>query len=211
MIGLGDFPGGDFRSWAFGVSADGSVLVGYGETSVGWEAFRWTHEAGMAGLGRLADSPYSLGSDVSDDGSVVVGRSQPFAFRWTAEGGMVPLGDLGGGRDYSHAAAVSGDGRWVVGQSETDLGNEAFIWDERNGMRRVAEVLGSHHINLEGWALEGATGVTIRGGEIIVVGIGKNPRRRYGRVDCEFGSCAGTARVGACSLCADRWSVVGCP
>jgi len=39
--GLGTLQGGNANSYAYGVSADGSVVVGRSE----WEAFRWT-EAG---------------------------------------------------------------------------------------------------------------------------------------------------------------------
>ena len=43
MMGLGDFPGGNFFSKATGVSADGNVVVGFGRrASFVTEAFRWT-------------------------------------------------------------------------------------------------------------------------------------------------------------------------
>jgi len=38
--GLGDLPGGSVNSSAYGVSADGSVVVGQSLTASGWEAFR---------------------------------------------------------------------------------------------------------------------------------------------------------------------------
>ena len=42
--GLGDLDGGFFGSKAYGISADGSVVVGQGSSSSGGEAFRWTSE-----------------------------------------------------------------------------------------------------------------------------------------------------------------------
>ena len=39
--GLGDLPGGSFYSTAYGVSADGSVVVGLSGSASGPEAFRW--------------------------------------------------------------------------------------------------------------------------------------------------------------------------
>ena len=51
--GLGDVPGGGFRSQTFGISADGSVVVGRSESSSGYKAFRWTSDGGMVGLGDL--------------------------------------------------------------------------------------------------------------------------------------------------------------
>ena len=80
------------------------------------------------------------GIDVSDDGSLIVGRGLPGfippgafneAFRWTAETSMLALGFLtssGGGR--SQALATSADGSVVVGSSTSDLANreqEAFL------------------------------------------------------------------------------------
>jgi len=51
MVALGDLPGGTDRSLAYGVSADGSVIVGVGNSTSGNEAFRWTASTGMVGLG----------------------------------------------------------------------------------------------------------------------------------------------------------------
>src|SRR5262245_39101254 len=48
---LGDLPGGSFDSRANAVSADGSVVVGFGDNAAGYQdAFRWTAAAGMVGL-----------------------------------------------------------------------------------------------------------------------------------------------------------------
>jgi uncharacterized membrane protein len=73
MIGLGDIPGGEFRSRAFGVSGDGSVVVGFG-MSPGFLAFRWTTGGGIGYLGDFANGDRTLIAwDVSADGSVIVG------------------------------------------------------------------------------------------------------------------------------------------
>ena len=55
FLPLGDLPGGGFFSQAFGVSADGSTVVGgsNSQSSIGPEAFRWTAGGGMVGLGDL--------------------------------------------------------------------------------------------------------------------------------------------------------------
>jgi uncharacterized membrane protein len=47
MVGLGDLPGGWSSSLARDVSADGSVVVGQGQSYSGQEAFRWTEEGGI--------------------------------------------------------------------------------------------------------------------------------------------------------------------
>ncbi|MGV2388389.1 MAG UNVERIFIED_CONTAM: hypothetical protein LVR29_08855 [Microcystis novacekii LVE1205-3] len=52
------FSGSDttnFSSAATGVSADGSVVVGSSSSDTGTQAFRWTQETGMVGLGFLSD------------------------------------------------------------------------------------------------------------------------------------------------------------
>ena len=51
FMGLGDLPGGGFSSFAYDVSADGSIVVGQGLSASGAEAFRWTMADGMIGLG----------------------------------------------------------------------------------------------------------------------------------------------------------------
>jgi probable HAF family extracellular repeat protein len=51
--GLGFLPGGTF-SFAFGVNADGTVVVGNSNAAgLTTEAFRWAQAGGMAGLGFL--------------------------------------------------------------------------------------------------------------------------------------------------------------
>jgi probable HAF family extracellular repeat protein len=57
--GLGDLSGGSFYSYANGVSADGSVVVGRGSSANGNEAFRWTQGTGMVGLGDLSGGIFS--------------------------------------------------------------------------------------------------------------------------------------------------------
>ena len=70
---------GSFESWAHGVSADGAVVVGFGMTASAQEAFRWTSEDGMVGLGDLPNGfNRSVAYSVSADGSVVVGRGNVY-------------------------------------------------------------------------------------------------------------------------------------
>jgi len=128
---LGVLPGGS-ESEAYGVSADGRVVVGWAQNAAGyWRAFRWENGV-MQDLGTLGGT-YSAAYGVSADGSVVVGvaynaAGQWRAFRWTASGGMQDLGTLGG--NLSEAFAVSANGAVVVGQSN----GRAFRWE--NGVMR---------------------------------------------------------------------------
>lgn len=128
--GLGTLGGNS--SQATGVSADGSVVVGYGpEASTYMRAFRWVGGS-MTNLGTLGGlRSYAYG--VSADGNVVVGEGQLanavyHAFRWTLADGMTDLGTLGGG--YSSASGASANGNVVVGYSSVPITGEthAFRW-----------------------------------------------------------------------------------
>ncbi len=143
FAGLGDLPGGTFRSNAFDVSADGSVVVGDSLSEPGWEAFRWTDEEGMVGLGDLPGGLFaSMATGVSADGSVIVGRGRPEgglvyeACRWTAEGGIEGLGFLPKSGPSSMAFGVSDDGQVIIGRAELEpFGYEvAFRWTAAEGM-----------------------------------------------------------------------------
>ena len=137
LIWLGTLPGG-FWSDAYGVSADGSVVVGYAQNAAGqWSAFRWTAAGGMQDLGALGGRE-SKALGVSADGSVVVGvayyaAGYGRAFRWTAAGGMQDLGTLGG--NWSKAYGVSANGSVAVGRADNAKGwSRAFRWTAAGGM-----------------------------------------------------------------------------
>jgi probable HAF family extracellular repeat protein len=132
---------GGVWSGAYGVSADGSVVVGWSWNAAGdRRAFRWTAEEGMEDLGTLGGT-WSEAFGVSADGSVVVGRAanaawQDCAFRWTAEGGMEDLNItyaclLTDGSVLWEARAISPDGRYIVGTgyNAATNRNEAFLLD----------------------------------------------------------------------------------
>lgn len=141
MVDLGTLGGG--ASYAYGVSADGLVVVGSSATNVPidgsggiWHAFRWTSEGGMVDLGTLGGAS-SQAKAVSADGVVVVGDSQTLngghAFRWTQANGMYDLGTLGGSDSW--ASGASADGSVVVGGSwRSDGYIRAFRWTSGTGM-----------------------------------------------------------------------------
>ncbi len=139
------------ESGAYGVSADGSVIVGWATDANGfWRAFRWTEAEGMQELGTLGGSE-SGASGVSADGSVVVGKAdnasgQTRSFRWTQSEGMQDLGTLGGRE--SRANGVSVDGSVVVGEATDAYGRwRAFRWTAEGGMKNLGTFGGR-----ESWA-----------------------------------------------------------
>ncbi|MDB4468573.1 hypothetical protein N9093_01805 [bacterium] len=134
IIGLGDLAGGDFSSGALGVSNDGSVVVGYGTSSSGFEAFRW-EDGVMTGLGAFSGGDFrSIGNAISGDGSVLVGEASHsngrMGFRWS-DGVMSEIGSLTGSTGGSNALGVSMDGSVIVGNSGNSNGDsEPFRWED---------------------------------------------------------------------------------
>ncbi|MFO0974717.1 MAG: PEP-CTERM sorting domain-containing protein [Phycisphaerae bacterium] len=131
FLALGDLPGGNFESRAFGVSSDGTTVVGQGTGVFGNEAFRWRLVGGMQGLGELAGgSFFSTATATSSDGNIVVGWSSSSAgnndaFIWRSVSGvMQSLGDLPGGAYFSRAFDISNDGTRIVGSSGSVNGIE---------------------------------------------------------------------------------------
>jgi probable HAF family extracellular repeat protein len=130
-VGLGTLEGYQFGP-ALGVSADGSVVVGYsGSAGVGHQGFVWTEDDGMVGLGFLPGQDTSTASDVSADGSVIVGEgwcdnySCPEEAVFWITSGIYPLQDIlveefGLGSELAgwqlrYAFGLSDDGLTLVG------------------------------------------------------------------------------------------------
>lgn len=139
-------------------SYDGSVIVG---VTCDWEGFYWTEDSGLVQIGDLPGWDfYSIASDVSYDGSVIVGQSKSSngfeAFRWTHSTGMQGLGDLPGGEFDSRGFAVSPDGSIVVGKSNSASGREAFIWTESTGMIGLGTLPGSWESSAYGVTEDGS-------------------------------------------------------
>ena len=110
-----------YDSYATGVSADGSVVVGYGNSSSGspGQAFIWDATSGMQWLGNLQ----SLAYGVSADGSAVVGVAPSSsgwqAFIWDATSGAQWLGALAWWLFLPSGPGASADGSVVVGDSDS--------------------------------------------------------------------------------------------
>jgi len=179
LVGLGALSGSEGpASVPWGISADGTVVVGWAFSENGREAFRWTESEGMVGMGDLPGFFFdSWATDVSADGSVIVGLADgagPTSFRWTAATGMVDLGKPAGALG-SQAWGVSADGSVVVGDAALPGNIVPTIWDESHGMRNLGDVLVDLGLGPEmaGWDLEQAVAVSADGKTI--VGWGYNP------------------------------------
>lgn len=149
---------GGSLSYAYGVSADGSVVMGRAQNGSGqYRDFRWTQSGGMQDLGTLGGSQ-SEAHGVSADGSAVVGTAQNGsgqyrAFLW--RGGV--LQDLGqlynptSPPDLFEARAISSNGRYIVESGDNPATNltEAFLLD----LGKPGKRLYAGRANLPAWCL----------------------------------------------------------
>jgi probable HAF family extracellular repeat protein len=197
MVSLGAMPG-ETQSSAEGISADGSVIVGFTPSSATGQVFKWTAQTGFVGLGWnsvavdvsadgsvIAGGPYiwsqvlgrtqlplSTGHNgLTPDGSVVVGNTElkRMPARWSAATGLQLLGDLPGGILGGLASGVSADGSVVVGFSgSSNSSDEAFRWTADGGMIALGDLAGGDFRSL---AIDvTADGSTIVGWSISDVG-----------------------------------------
>lgn len=148
MIDLAAGQPADGRIYPSGVSADGSVVIGYARDpytgyNLGWI---WTEKAGLVYLPTLGGQE-AWPEDISSDGKAVAGTSSTIeygsrAFLWTEAGDITDLGVLPGG-NHSYASAISGDGTTVIGRvSVVDGLDRGFRWTEATGMQEIVNPYG---------------------------------------------------------------------
>lgn len=160
-------------SGAWGVSADGSYIVGElsGQFDGDKGAFRWNPDRGeFATFG----GEWAQAFGCSMNGDYVVGTSLvgtegcQGAFRRGPNGSLLTLNGLAA--CYSAALGVSSDGSTIVGYSVPQgIDEEAFIWDTVYGTRRLMDVLLAYGIDEVGDS-SAATGLVDGCDEIVVVG-----------------------------------------
>ncbi|MCS6919547.1 MAG: hypothetical protein NZM28_07235 [Fimbriimonadales bacterium] len=125
---------------AHGVSADGTVIVGYANVAFVYSpyAFRWTPETGMQRL----DPSYphlTAALAVSSDGNAAAGwveiYGNPDPFRWTRAAGTEALFAPWAFRGA--AFAISDDGNVVVGWAANSQYRRAFRWTPETGVQSI--------------------------------------------------------------------------
>jgi uncharacterized membrane protein len=173
---LGPLPAGARHGDGSAISHDGSVLAGrvYDDSRAVIGIYRWTR-AGGAVLVNSATN-IELPPLLNGDGSVLVGvvddsDNRLLSFRWTGETGAVAI-ESGAGRS-NIVDAVSGDGNIIVGRSlatRDDLYDETspFVWRSGRGSVDLAEALASAGVDLSGWAVGQALGLS--GDSRVIVG-----------------------------------------
>ncbi|WP_428305036.1 hypothetical protein [Lacipirellula sp.] len=179
--------GAEFSSrLSYGISGDGQVHVGIGD----YPSFRPIHwTSGEAAQVIPVSGSFFAGGGgepligVSDDGKVVFGNYQVdfggswhmYPFTWSEGDGVnliSPSRELG----VSIAAYdASGDGSVLVGTHDRFQPSHVFramMWSEASGLTLLDELLQSKGIDLLGWQLQKAIGISTDGS--VIVGIGVN-------------------------------------
>ncbi|MGB6221433.1 hypothetical protein [Haloferula sp.] len=154
--GLGDLPGGNFRSSVTGISGDGTTVSGSSSSELSAarsqdaEAFRWRAEEGIVGLGFLQSTvrplfspPVSVSNGLTGDGNRIVGSGffkttglDPFPDRravyWNDQNAIFALpllSSASGSFTTSDAFAISNNGTTIVGESSSSGGVRAVRWN----------------------------------------------------------------------------------
>ncbi len=141
---LGDLPGGTFQSFATGMSADGSVIIGYSDGTPPpdfryYDAFIWDSAHGMRKLQDMLFTDYGLKLPgwklvipfaISGDGQNIVGVGVNPA--GNSEGWLVRLGETCPA-DFNHDGYVTGEdfdafiAAFTSGDDSADLDGDGFI------------------------------------------------------------------------------------
>ncbi len=173
LVEIGFLPDGVYSAGE-DVSADGSVIVGYGDGHGAIAAFRWTAQDGVQFLeGQEIEVP-SQAFAISPDGQTITGIYEDQAFRWTENDLFEPLGLLPGAwRSYGYD--LTADGSVIVGYNlDLDDNRVGFIWDETNGMRATLDALAEDYgFDLKGWSGMETTGISDDG--TVIIGHGVSP------------------------------------
>ncbi|HKQ96528.1 MAG TPA: thrombospondin type 3 repeat-containing protein, partial [Candidatus Polarisedimenticolia bacterium] len=146
---LDDIPGGDFGCTAFGISADGRVVVGQGTSDLGFEAVVWLPGAAPLSLGPSPGGFLgAVAEAASDDGTFVIGFQQRSAttfagFRWSAANGLQFIDDIPGGVTSNSAVDCSSDGSVVVGLGNSIFGIEGYRWTAATGAVGLGDLPGA--------------------------------------------------------------------
>jgi len=163
---------GELEKIAYGISGDGSTVVGGG---FGGPALIWRSDGTTIELPQ-PPSGLSAALDASHDGSVVVGHLGGNAFRWTEAAGMVLLERLPGSTHGTRASYVSADGNVIVGHTAGvpgESGDEIFYWTPARGPLALEDLLERRGADLAGWDLEQPMGFSADGR--VILGYARNP------------------------------------
>lgn len=141
---------------------DYGMVVGWGTTTGGIRAWKWTAETGIVSMGAPSGHSSSYAFNVNDVGEIVGMALDSYgvwhAIVWTSPTNLTVLGSLGG--SASRALDINEDGR-VAGKSTTSASlSRAVVWVPLNPIINLgtlggaySEALGINDLNqVVGWA-----------------------------------------------------------
>lgn len=184
---LGSF-GSTWAMRGNGISGDGTVIVGEADDrSVSptepfvenRAAFRWSVTGGLSRLSDLSATPsvglgtHSSARGVSRDGSTIVGESRGNdgfvqAVYWRSNSisglgflpGLAPTGTGTTAPGSTHALAANADGSIIVGSASGVASDRAWRWTATSGMQDLNLIATNAGLNLNGFVLTDAVGVS---------------------------------------------------
>jgi probable HAF family extracellular repeat protein len=137
----------------------------------------------MIPLGLLSGGTFSQAGAISADGTVVVGfadtsaaPNKTVAFRWTSAGGVQPMDPSNPGVSDEEHLATNANGSAVVGELN---GGAAFLWKPTLGVKDLYTYLPTLGLDLTGWSLGGATGISDDGNTIVGNGLFQGVERGW--------------------------------
>lgn len=160
---------------ARGVSANGSVVVGaaFGTFQLNppqqaATPYQWTQASGSVAILNNGQFYFPLSgagaTDISADGSAVVGNVGLGSFLWTAQSGYQLI---------SNDVVPPGQGLPQISGDGTTLVYKWHFWTQSSGLQRVSDVLASAGCDYAGWSNLIATDVAYNGRTLC--GYGTNP------------------------------------
>lgn len=167
-----------FSTHADAVSGDGSKILLNHATNPA--SYLWSQEGGY----ELLPLDVFWASWLSYDGQILAGTSRGapgtniyFSFYWSQTEGLTLI-DTPAGWLHSFFGSMTPDAKFAVGQlnlsGNPPEGGRAYLWDDQNGTRLLEDVLANDYsINLDGWTLLNATGISADG--MTICGYGINP------------------------------------
>ncbi|MBI1190013.1 MAG: hypothetical protein GC200_04945 [Tepidisphaera sp.] len=161
---LGTLPTGTY-SFALAVSINGTSVTGYADAAGADHAFIWTTRNGMTDLGTINPGESSVGYAIGAEGGTVAGYSGNQAALWRHDR-VRGLGILPGG-NFTVGYAVSAGGQVVAGAGDTNGNTVATLWTNHLGMLDLNAFLPTIGIDLTGWQLTVASGLSADGSTIV--------------------------------------------
>lgn len=179
-------PAGASQSFARGINATGTVIVGAALVGTEQRAFKWTQAGGSRFLPAPGLSDYAIARCVSADGNIVFGAIDQRIARWV--GDAAPQLIVNPWFQGGNGNACSSDGHLVVGTGHGPWVAEAVLWTERTGIISVRDLAMERGLDMERIELSSAWGVS--GDGRTIVGLGGTNGQNIGFI-FHIGDCPG--------------------